>query len=123
MSDWIGAAPLLCIVLGGLALTLVDACVGAQRELETTTAEILASAIALAIALWAQGDARALEGSLLAPWLAVDKLALFSDVVIALGAGLAALLAGGYLSEHKLERGEFYPLLLFTAFGAMVLAR
>jgi NADH-quinone oxidoreductase subunit N len=123
MSDWIAAAPLLCVVLGGLALMLVDAFVEEQGELATTTAVILASAIAVAIALWAQGDTQVAEGSLVAPWLAVDKLALFSDVVIALGAGLAALLAGGYLAEHRLERGEFYPLLLFTAFGAMVLAR
>jgi NADH-quinone oxidoreductase subunit N len=43
--------------------------------------------------------------------------------VIGVGACFAALIAGGYLREHRLERGEFYPLLLFTAFGAMVLAR
>ena len=41
----------------------------------------------------------------------------------ALVAGLSALLAGGYLREHGLERGEFYVLIIFTAFGAMVLAR
>jgi NADH-quinone oxidoreductase subunit N len=32
------------------------------------------------------------------------------------------LLAGGYLVEHRLERGEFYGLLLFSTFGAMMLA-
>jgi len=56
-------------------------------------------------------------------YLAVDQLGLFFDIVICVGAGLSALLAGGYLKEHGLERGEFYVLLIFTAFGAMVLAR
>src|SRR6185369_17012767 len=32
------------------------------------------------------------------------------------------LLAGGYLPEHKLDRGEFYPLLTFSTVGAMTLA-
>ena len=41
---------------------------------------------------------------------------------LCLGGALAALLAGGYLPEHKLDRGEFYSLLLFATFGAMMLA-
>jgi NADH-quinone oxidoreductase subunit N len=122
MSDWIAAAPLLCVVFGGLALMLVDAFVDEQSELAMTTAVVFAAAIAVALALWTRGGAPS-DDSLLVRWLAVDKLALFSDIIISLGAGLAVLLAGGYLSEHRLERGEVYPLLLFTAFGAMVLAR
>jgi NADH-quinone oxidoreductase subunit N len=42
--------------------------------------------------------------------------------LLCLGGGLAALLAGGYLPEHKLERGEFYSLLIFATVGAMILA-
>ena len=122
MSDWIAAAPLLCVVIGGLALMLVDAFVDEQSELATTTAVVFASAVAMAAALWSQ-EGTVGPDSLLTAWLATDKLALFSDIVIAVGAGFAALLAGGYLREYRLERGEFYPLLLFTAFGAMVLAR
>ena len=123
MSEWIAAAPLLCVVLGGLAMMLVDAFVEEKSELATTTAVILTAAAAIAGALWSAGYGGAPTGPLLSQWLAVDKLALCSDVIIASGAALAALLAGGYLREHNLERGEFYPLLLFSAFGAMVLAR
>ena len=36
-------------------------------------------------------------------YLAVDRLGLFFDVVICVGAGLSALLAGGYLREHGLD--------------------
>ena len=56
-------------------------------------------------------------------YLAADGLGLFFDVIICAGAGLSTMLAGGYLKEHGLERGEFYVLILFSAFGAMVLAR
>ena len=38
MSEWIAAAPLLCVVLGGLAMMLVDAFVEEKSELATTTA-------------------------------------------------------------------------------------
>jgi NADH-quinone oxidoreductase subunit N len=123
MSDLILAAPLLCVVLGGLAMMMVDAFVEEGTELAMTTAVVLAGSIAVAAALWNGDITHPAEGSLISAWLATDKLALFSDVVIAAGAGLAALLAGGYMVEHKLERGELYPLMLFAAFGAMVLAR
>ena len=57
-----------------------------------------------------------------APWLIIDRFTLFFDMLLCLGGALAALLAGGYLPEHNLERGEFYSLLLFSTFGAMMLA-
>jgi NADH-quinone oxidoreductase subunit N len=123
MSEWIVVAPLLCVVLGGLVMMLVDAFVDERSELATMTALILAGAAAIAGALWTSEQGVAEASSLITTWLATDKLALFSDVVIGVGAALSAMLAGGYLREHRLERGEFYPLLLFSAFGAMVLAR
>jgi NADH-quinone oxidoreductase subunit N len=123
MSEWIYGAPLLAVVFGGLAMMMVDAFVEEKSELATTTAVILLGAAGIAGALFAGDYGQAPADGYLGPWLATDKLALVSDVIIAVGTALAALIAGGYLREHELERGEFYPLLLFSAFGAMVLAR
>jgi NADH-quinone oxidoreductase subunit N len=124
MIDSIYAAlPLLVVVVGGLAMLLIDAFAEEGFDLAAVAALVLASAAGVAAAMWYGNWDATPADPLLSAWIATDKLALFSDVVIAGGAAFAALLAGGYLQEHKLERGEFYPLLVFTAFGAMVLAR
>jgi len=52
----------------------------------------------------------------------VDRFTLFFFFTLCLGGALSCLLAGGYLPEHKLERGEFFPLVLFSTVGAMALA-
>ena len=72
--------------------------------------------------VWMVGIENVGDVSALAPWLVFDRLTLFFDMVLCLGGGLAALLAGGYFPEHNLDRGEFYALILFSTFGAMVLA-
>ncbi len=123
MSELVYGAPLLCVVLGGLAMMLVDAFVDEKSELATTTAVILLGAAGISGALFAGDYGQAPADGFLGPWLATDKLALVSDVIICVGSALAALIAGGYMREHDLERGEFYPLMLFSAFGAMVLGR
>src|SRR4029078_5140942 len=57
----------------------------------------------------------------ISPWVLTDRFALFFEMLLCLGGALASLLAGGYLPEHHIARGEFYSLLLFSTFGAMML--
>ena len=122
MSALIGVSPLLFLVAAGLAIMLVDAFTQERAELATVTAVSLFVAAALAGTLLVSSDV-APAPEIITRYLAVDKLGLFFDVVICVGAGLSTLLAGGYLREHGYERGEFYVIIVFTAFGAMVLAR
>jgi NADH-quinone oxidoreductase subunit N len=126
-------APLLIISLGGLLLMVAEAFsrrreetdirhAGPSSEIALGTAiSLLAGAVASA-ALWMVGPENLEGASALAPYLIVDRFSLFFSFILSLGGALAALLAGGYLPEHKLDRGEFYPLLTFSTVGAIILA-
>ena len=122
MSSLIGIAPLLLLVVAGLSLMLVDALTEDRSELALVSAASLFAAAVLAAVLLSGGEFAAAP-ELVTRYIATDRLGLFFDVVICVGAGLSTLLAGGYLREHGFERGEFYVLVIFTAFGAMILAR
>ena len=122
MSALVGVSPLLLLVAAGLSIMLIDAFTKDRAELAVVTSVSLFVAALVAGVLLTGGEVPAAP-ELVTRYLAVDRLGLFFDIVICVGAGLSVLLAGGYLREHGFERGEFYVLVLFTAFGAMVLAR
>ncbi len=122
MSLTFAISPLLIIAFGAMALMLSEAFSKRSRGLALGTTIVFAAAGVFAMAVWLFGldDLEGLE--VLSPWLVVDRFSLFFDALLCLGGALAALLAGGYLPEHNLDRGEFYSLLLFATFGAMMLA-
>jgi NADH-quinone oxidoreductase subunit N len=122
MSLLLALSPLGVVGVGALLLMMVDAFSRRPGGLALGTAMVLFSGAAFAGAVWMFGVEHLPEAASLAPWLLVDRFSLFFDMVLCLGGGLAALLAGGYLPEHNLDHGEFYTLLLFATFGAMVLA-
>ena len=128
-------SPLLVVGIGALLLMLVEALStpvhgsnnphGADAGsggLALGAAAVLFAGAAFAATLWMIGANEIGDTSAVAPWLILDRFTLFFDMILCLGGALAALLAGGYLVEHRLDRGEFYALLLFATFGAMMLA-
>jgi NADH-quinone oxidoreductase subunit N len=127
-------SPLLIIVLGGSLLMLTEAFGGSDKadkktgegggssEVALGTAITLVAGAVAALGVWAYGPEKLVDVKALAPYFMLDRFTLFFTFVIALGGALAALLAGGYLPEHKVDRGEFYPLLTFSVCGAIVLA-
>jgi NADH-quinone oxidoreductase subunit N len=129
----LAASPLLVISLGGLLLMIVEAFSHRREEGDTrhtgpssdialgTAITLLAGAV-FSAAVWLVGPASLPGAKALAPYLIVDRFTLFFSFVLCLGGALAALLAGGYLPEHKLDRGEFYPLITFSTVGAIILA-
>ncbi len=120
LGDFASVAPLLWVAVAGLVMMGIDAFVKERAQLGLFTFFVLAVAAGISLGLWEdQPAAPEFFGS----YLANDRLALFIDVTVCVGGALAALLAGGYLNEHGLERGEFYLILLFSTFGAMVLGR
>ena len=122
MGTWMLVGPLLVVAFGGLAMMLVDAFTKDKAELSIMTAVTLGGAGSLSLVLTFLGGHETDQG-MIGNYLSWDPLAHFLDLVICGGGALAALLAGGYLREHKIERGEFYVIMIFSAFGAMVLGR
>jgi NADH-quinone oxidoreductase subunit N len=116
-------SPLFVVGVGALLLMLAESFSGPRLHGMALGAAVVLFAGALtAGGVWMVGPDQFPDAKSLAPWLLTDRFTLFFDMLLCLGGGLAALLAGGYLQEHKLERGEFYALILFATFGAMMLA-
>lgn len=115
-------SPLVVLGVGALLLMMADAFAKTRRGLALGATVVFAASAAFAMAVWLYGVDRLDGTAAFAPWLLVDRFSLFFDVLLCLGGALASLLAGGYLREHGLERGEFYVLVLFSTFGAMTLA-
>lgn len=114
-------SPLFVVAIGALALMMVEAFSKNRSGFALGASMVLFAGGAAAGAVWLFGVDR-LDAASVAPWLIIDRFTLFFDIVLCLGAGISALLAGGYLREHRIERGEFYALLLFGTVGAMTLA-
>jgi len=121
LSPWLPLIPLLLVGIGAFALMLVDAFSGDDAELATLSSVVLFAAALIAASLALRQQPLATPPAGFAAYLAFDRFTQFLNVTICAGAGMSALLAGGYLHEHALERGEFYALLLLSTFGAQVL--
>lgn len=117
-------SPLVVVALGALLLMLAEAFSRKAKsaELALVATATLLGAAGLSICVFLASPDTLASSQLVAPYLTTDRFAMFFDFVICLGAAMAALMAGGYLPEHGFERTEFYPLMLLSVAGAMVLA-
>lgn len=131
MGVYFVLSPLLLVTLGGCLLMIAEAYVrfragddverSPSNELALPTAVCLFAGGLLALGVWLRGPESVPGFDAAAPYLYADRFTLFFTMIVCLGAALAALLAGGYLPEHNLDRGEFYPLLIFSTVGCIVL--
>lgn len=100
-----------------------DAGAGRSSELALGATVVLLAGAVSSVAVWMAGpETFADVAASVAPHLLLDRFTLFFSFVLCLGGAFAALLAGGYLPEHRIDRGEFFPLLLLSTLGAMALS-
>jgi NADH-quinone oxidoreductase subunit N len=140
MNLFFGLSPLLALGLGGLLLMLaeafgspapgegvnaqgevIDAGAGRGAELGLIAAVILFAGAAFSAAVWLVGPETLPELTSVQPYLVIDRFTIFFSFVLCLSGGLVALMAGAYMPEHKIDRGEFFPLLVFSTLGAQAL--
>src|SRR5690349_6245573 len=118
-------SPLLIVAIGALLLMLAEA-FGPKHNraagLALGCTIVFGAGLAFSVGAWLSGVEDIADKEMLAPWLVIDRFSIFFDGLLCLGGLLASLLAGGYLREHEMERGEFYSLLLFSTVGAMMVA-
>jgi len=117
-------SPLLIIGVGALLLMLAEAFgpkANRAAGLALGSTMVFTAGLAFSIGAWLYG-VEDVDRSMLEPWLVIDRFSIFCDGLLCRGGALASLLAGGYLREHEMERGEFYALLLFATMGAMMVA-
>lgn len=126
MALWFVLSPMWIVAAGALLLMLAEAFgkPGRRRAgLALGATIVFAAGFAFSMAAWWVHGGQPVPGAAdVAPWLVLDRFSIFFDGLLCLGGAIAALLAGGYLPEHDLERGEFYSLLLFATLGAMMVA-
>ncbi len=118
-------SPLLVVGIGALLLMLAEA-FGPKHNraagLALGSTIVFSAGFAFSVGVWLYGVEDIPEREMLAPWLVVDRFSIFFAGLLCLCGALASLLAGGYLREHEMERGEFYSLMLFSTVGAMMVA-
>jgi NADH-quinone oxidoreductase subunit N len=132
MSVWVALSPLLATVATAIAVMLADALGSSPRaderapgrtggDLGLLTAVGLFASAGLALGVWSS-SAQIVLPAQLQGLVAVDRFTLYFCMAMSGAGGLAALVAGGYLAEHRIERGEYYALLALSVTGAILMA-
>ena len=118
LSDISAILPLVVLVGWSLLLLLADLWIPAKHKGWTAILAALGLLVSLGLALLQIGAVQvALSGMAV-----VDGFGTFFNVVF-LASGLVAIpLAYDYLKRMKIERGEYYSLLLFSVAGMMLMA-
>ncbi len=132
MNQLMALSPLWVVALGLLLLMLSDAFGGGQAvrrgdaptnnrasEIAIGTAVVMFAGACFALAMGLSNTSPA--GSTGFAQLTLDSFAYFSMCLLCLLSGLSSLLAGAYLTEHRMYHTEFFLLLGWSTLGAMAL--
>src|SRR5260221_324485 len=107
--------PALSLALGSCVLFLVDSFIPKERKDITVWLSIVGLAVSFVLTIISYNyKVTAFSGMFIA-----DTFTALVNVITLVTAFTSILVAYNYLKRAKIERGEYYPLLLMTAAGAM----
>jgi NADH-quinone oxidoreductase subunit N len=117
-TDLISVLPFLVMVAGGIALLLLDLAIPAERKAMTAglAAGTMIVALVSALVLVSSPPATTFSGMVRG-----DGYAFFLDALLAAIGIVTVLLTLRYHEVRGIMRGEFYPLLLFSLSGMMLM--
>jgi NADH-quinone oxidoreductase subunit N len=116
-ADTGALAPFLIVAAGAIILLLLDLWVPPERRniLGYFAVGTTLVAIGACVPLWDNGR------TAFSQMVVVDNFGLFAIVVALAATALSVLLAIDYIERHEMNYGEYYPLILFTASGMLLM--
>jgi NADH-quinone oxidoreductase subunit N len=119
LNDLSTLLPVLFVAGWAVLLLLADLFIPDRRKGLTALLAVVGLVVALGLTLTMRGRSEVAFNGM----AVLDGFAIFLDVII-LAAGIAGIaLAYDYLKRMKIERGEYYVLLLFSVSGMLLMAQ
>ncbi|MBI3721104.1 MAG: hypothetical protein HY248_01000 [Fimbriimonas ginsengisoli] len=117
--DWLAISPIVIVVVTGMLALFVEMI----RPKRNNNGVVGVCLLGLVAAAWAVGvNFGQPEGELLAGMAVRDRFGLVFELLILGATFMCLLFSEGYLREKRIPFGEFYPLVLWSAAGGMVMA-
>lgn len=116
--DFLSLLPHTVLLVWAALLLLVDLAIPKHRKGITALLAAVGLAISLVLVVTQIGQHQLAYNRM----AVVDGFAVFLNILFLLAGIAAVAIAPDYLRRLKLERGEYYPLLLFSVAGMMLMA-
>ncbi len=116
--SWLPILPLGAIALGAMAIMLIGPGVDDEDSAGLGVIALITLLVAFVFALFTLGEnTLAFGGSLV-----TDDYAGFFEIVIVIAAALTVAMSLDYVADEGMAGAEYYSLILFAAFGMMLMA-
>jgi NADH-quinone oxidoreductase subunit N len=116
---WPALLPMIFVALGGVVGLLIEM-FKPKKGNNLIAGASVAALVAAGVSLIPQLGAQPVEA--MGAMVMHDRFAVVAQLIIVLCSALCVLFSEGYLRQRRAAFGEFYPLLLFSTVGAMMMA-
>lgn len=117
--EWLPVMPIITVVLTGIIGLLVEI-VKPKKSNSTIITLCLLGLGLTAVELFLQISAP--EAETMADMFVVDRFGVVMQLLVVVSCGLCVAFSEEYLRQKRINFGEFYPMLLWSSAGAMLMA-